>query len=388
MDLKELLKATGNQYASVVSDMEEPPGYLDTGSYMFNALISGSIFKGFPIGRISMLAGPEATGKSYFILNVIKSFLESDPRALVVYFETESAIDKDIMAARGIDTDRVLYIPVTTVEEFRTQCIRVLDKYLGEDLPEIDDEDDKKKKAPVKRDKEAEKNRVPLLIALDSLGMLSTNKETADAQSGSDSRDMSRAQLIKAAFRIITLKLGRAKATLLVANHTYDQIGAGKPGMPPPQQMSGGSGGKYASSTTVYLTKKKDYDVKAKETMGNIIHCKLVKSRFTKPDRQIDVSLSYTAGLSAYYGLLDLAKDHEVLPYVAGKFDTPHGKFYVSQMMADIPRFFTPELMQKLDAAAAKEFMYGDDGPETTPVDAEPVDEAVEAPAKKNKKKE
>jgi len=376
--IADLLKATGNEYASTVEDMGEPLGFLDTGSYMFNGLISGSIFKGFPIGRVSMLAGPEATGKSYFILNVIKNFLESDPRALVIYFETESAIDKDTMAERGVDIKRVLYIPVTTVEEFRTQCVRILDKYLGNDQPEEADDDSKQakskqpKKQP-KRNQDAEKDRPPLLIALDSLGNLSTNAEIDNAAAGKDTRDMSRSQLIKAVFRIITLKLGRAKSTLLVANHTYDQIGAQtKPGMPPPQQMSGGSGGKYAASTIVYLSKKKDYDEKIKETVGNFIHCKLVKSRFTKPDRMVDVSLSYTKGLAPHYGLLDLVKDYEIWPVAGGKFETPFGKFYQSAIYADPQRFFTEDVMQLLDGAAAKEFMYGTDpGEFDVPVSAE-----------------
>ena len=176
------------------------------------------------------------------------------------------------------------------------------------------------------------------------------------------------------------MKLGRAKATLLVANHTYDQIGAQtKPGMPPPQQMSGGSGGKYASSTTVYLSKKKDYNEKIKETIGNFIHCKLVKSRFTKPDRTIDVSLSYTKGLAPHYGLLDLAKDHEVLKFVANKFEMPDGKkFYASQIYTQPEKFFTPELMEKLDVAAAQEFMYGTDDNEChSPVEEEEEEAAA-----------
>jgi hypothetical protein len=94
-------------------------------------------------------------------------------------------------------------VPVVTVQEFRTQAVRILDKYL--EVPE--------------------EERKPMFMVLDSLGMLSTDKEVTDIADGSDKRDMTRAQLIRGAFRVLTLKLGRSKVSMLVTNHTYNVVG-------------------------------------------------------------------------------------------------------------------------------------------------------------------
>jgi len=84
--------------------------------------------------------------------------------------------------------------------------------------------------------------------------MLSTSKEIEDSEQGKETRDMTRAQVVKSIFRVLTLKLGKANVPLLVTNHTYDVVGA----YIPTKEMGGGSGLKYAASTIVYLSKKKE----------------------------------------------------------------------------------------------------------------------------------
>ena len=138
-------------------------------------------------------------------------------------------------------------------------------------------------------------------MCLDSLGMLSTTKEIEDTEAGKETRDMTRSQIVKATFRVLTLKLGKLGVPLILTNHTYDVIGS----MFPQKEMGGGSGLKYAASQIIYLSKKKEKD--GTEVIGNIIHCKTYKSRLTKENQMVDVRLSYTKGLDRYYGLLDLA---------------------------------------------------------------------------------
>lgn len=206
MKLKDILKAAGNKYATVASDGLEGSdvkGFISTGSYAFNALLSGSIHGGIPDNKIIALAGEQATGKTYFALNVVREFLNSDPNAMVMYFDTEQAITSDLLRDRGIDTDRVAVLPVATVEEFRHQCVLSVDKYLEGDKD----------------------SRPRMMIVLDSLGMLSTEKEMNDTAEGKTTRDMTRAQVTKAAFRVLTIKLGHARIPLLMTNHTYDVVG-------------------------------------------------------------------------------------------------------------------------------------------------------------------
>ena len=98
-------------------------GYIDTGSYIFNALVSGDIYRGIPSNKITALAGESATGKTFFALGMVQKFLEDNPEGNVVYFESESALTQEMLEERGIDTSRILLVPVTTIDVFpRMKC--------------------------------------------------------------------------------------------------------------------------------------------------------------------------------------------------------------------------------------------------------------------------
>ena len=137
--LKDIIKTTGNEYASLVSDGVEAgdvDSFIDTGSYIFNALLSGSIYGGLPSNKITAIAGESATGKTFFLMGMVKSFLDDNPDAGVLYFESESAITQQMVIDRGIDPQRMVIIPVTTVQEFRTQAIKAV-SYTHLTLPTI-----------------------------------------------------------------------------------------------------------------------------------------------------------------------------------------------------------------------------------------------------------
>ena len=333
--LKQIIKETGNEYASLVADGVEAGDvdtFIDTGSHIFNALLSGSIHGGIPSNKITALAGESATGKTFFVLGMVKHFLDSNPDAGVIYFESESALTKSMIEERGIDSERMIIMPVTTVQEFRTQALTVLDKYMEQD----------------------EADRKPIFLVLDSLGMLSTTKEVEDTADGKETRDMTRAQVLKAAFRVLTLKLGRAKVPMVITNHTYDVVGA----YMPTKEMGGGSGLKYAASTIVYLSKKKDKE--GTEVVGNIIHCKTQKSRLSKENMMVDVRLRYETGLDKYYGLLDLAVKHGIFKQVSTRIELPDGtKQYAKSIYNEPEKYFTDDVMSQLDEAAKREYSYG-----------------------------
>ena len=332
--LKNIIKDVGNEYASLVSDGVEAgdvASFIDTGSFIFNALLSGSLHGGLPSNKITALAGESATGKTYFLMGIVKKFLDKDPDAGVIYFESESALTKQLIIDRGIDSKRMVIMPVTTVQEFRHQTLKVLDAYLLQN----------------------EADRKPLFLCLDSLGMLSTTKEVEDTAEGKETRDMTRAQVLKAAFRVLTLKLGRAKVPMVVTNHTYDVVGS----LFPQKEMGGGSGLKYAASSIVYLSKKKEKD--GTEVVGNIIHCKNHKSRLTVENRIVDVRLTYNAGLDRYYGLLELAEKYEIFKKVSTRYELPDGtKQFGKTILNDPETYFTEDIMKQLDDAATKEFRY------------------------------
>ena len=330
--LKEIVKEIGDEYTQIASEIDETERFIDTGSYIFNGLISGSIFGGVSSNRITAIAGESSTGKTFFSLAVVKNFLDTNPDGYCLYFDTEAAVNKGLLESRGIDTTRLVVVNVVTIEEFRSKALKAVDIY----------------------QKKSEEERKPCMFVLDSLGMLSTEKEIRDALDDKQVRDMTKSQLVKGAFRMLTLKLGQTNIPLIVTNHTYDVIGS----YVPTKEMGGGSGLKYAASTIVYLSKKKEKD--GKEVIGNIIKAKTHKSRLSKENRQVEVRLYYDErGLDRYYGLLELGEIGGMWKNVAGRYEMDGKKIYAKQILASPEEYFTEEVMEKLDNIAKEYFSYG-----------------------------
>ena len=330
--LKEIVKEIGDEYTQLASDIDDAERYVDTGSYIFNGLVSGSIFGGVSGNKITAIAGESSTGKTFFSLAVVKNFLDSNPDGYCLYFDTEAAVNKSLLESRGLPLNRVAVVNVVTVEDFRSKALKAVDIYL----------------------KKAIEDRKPVMFVLDSLGMLSTEKEITDALNEKQVRDMTKSQLIKGAFRMLTLKLGQANIPMIVTNHTYDVIGA----YVPTKEMGGGSGLKYAASTIIYLSKKKEKD--GTEIVGNLIKAKTAKSRLSKENKDVTVRLYYDErGLDRYYGLLELGELGGLWKNVAGRYEMNGKKVYAKAILKEPEVYFTEEVMQQLDEIARKEFSYG-----------------------------
>ena len=333
--LRELIKELKDEDTSLASDgtgSAEFGGFIDTGSFALNAVLSGSLFGGVPDNKVTAFAGEPATGKTYFVLGVVKSFLEKNPTGAVVYYDTEAAVTKLMMEERGIDTKRVIIAEPDTIQKFKTHALKLLDAY----------------------DQKPEKERPPMMFVLDSLGMLSTSKEMEDSLEGKDTRDMTKAQIIKAAFRVLTLKLAKVKIPLLVTNHVYELVGS----YVPTKELGGGTGLKYAASTIAMLSKRKEKD--GTDVIGNIVKIKMYKSRLSKENSQIEVLLTYAEGLDRYYGLLDLAEKHGIFKKVSTRYQLPDGTSVFGKNINENPeKYFTDEVLLQLEAAVQKEFKYG-----------------------------
>ena len=333
--LDTVIKESGNEFASRVSDgvaAGDTSTFVDTGSHIFNAVVSGSLFGGIPSNKVTALAGESSTGKTFFALSIVRNFLNQHSNGGVIYFESESALSKDIVETRGIDSTRMVMFPVATIEDFRTQASRILDKYL----------------------KEPKEERVPMMFVLDSLGMLSTSKEMEDVANDKQVRDMTKSQLIKGAFRVLTLKPGQAGIPMIVTNHTYDVIGS----YVPMKEMGGGAGLKYAASTIIYLSKSKEKE--GTDLVGNIIKCEAKKSRLSKEGAKVATRLFFDdRGLDKYYGLIELGEKYNVFKRVGNRIAIGGSNVYPKSILSDPERYFTDEVMAKLEEAARTEYSYG-----------------------------
>lgn len=327
-----ILKSAKNEYASVVADgvlAGDVTDWFDTGSYAFNAVISGSLFKGIPEGKVTTLAAESATGKTFIALQTVKNFLEKYPNSACMYFESEGALTKEMIEERGIDSKRIFILPVVTVQEFRNQIFNILDAYA----------------------EDPEKGR--LMCVLDSLGNLSTEKSQADAKSGNVAKDFTKASELKATFTSITLKLSKLKVPLVVTNHLYSTMDQYSP-----WEMSGGAALKYVGSTTIFLYKRKLKD-SAGKIAGNDLRCKALKSRFTRENSEVNVALKYESGLDKYYGLLDLALQTGVFGKDSTRVVIPSGKKVFGKTIMDNPEeYFTQEVLEEIDKRLPKIFSY------------------------------
>jgi len=334
-DLVETLKDEDTKILADGNASAEYTGCIDTGSYALNAVLSGSIYGGVPNNKVTAFAGESATGKTFFVLGIVKQFLDSNPTGGVIYFDTEAAVTKGMMEDRGIDTSRVVISEPDTIQKFRYTALKIIENY----------------------SKQNEKSREPMIMILDSLGQLSSTKEMEDTMEGKETKDMTKAQILKATFRVLNLQLAKIGVPLMVTNHVYDVVGS----YVPMKAMSGGSGLKYTASTIVMLTKKKEKD--GTTVVGNIVKAKMQKSRLTKENAQVEVKITYDHGLDRYYGLLDIAEKYGIIKKSSTRYELPDGsKVFGKAINANPEKYYTEELLAQIDNACKKEFLYGSEG--------------------------
>ena len=341
--MKGLLKTINNPYAGIAEDGiigGDISGYIDTGIYTFNALISGKMIDGgFPKGKIVALAGDKATGKTYILINTFKTYLDNNKDGLVILFESEGAISKKMLKDRGVDTTRVNVFPVNTIEEFRNQISLTLEYF--ENLYK-------------------DNGKYPnIFIALDSLGMLSTDFEMNDAISGDSKSDMGRrAKLVKSTFRSITLKLSILQIAMCITNHTYSSMSAysGK-------AMGGGTGLEYASSIIVFLSKSKNKDNKSKikNLSGNNITFRLEKGRLTVEGCKITTDLDFKKGINRHAGILPVLIESKLfqkkgawISYNGENVAQGDAKFY-----ENIDDILTDDIKKDVFPMIENQFLYG-----------------------------
>lgn len=336
--LRSLVDDIKDEDTSILADgasSGEFSGYVDSGCYMLNAALSGSLYGGIPDNKVTAFAGESATGKTFFVLSAVREFLNSDPEAVVVYYDTEAAVTREMMESRGIDANRVIVAEPQTIQQFKTHALKMLEAY----------EERKKKQAAPK-----------MMVVLDSLGLMSTNKELEDSTSGKDVRDMTKAQVIKATFRVLTLKLAKVGVPMLVTNHVYEVVGS----YVPTKEMGGGTGLKYAASSIVFLGKKKEKD-KTNKQVGNIIKVRMQKSRFTKENSQVELLLNFKTGLHKWYGLLEFAIKQGIVEQAGAWYTFPDGQRAKGgdAVYNEPEKFFTEEVMAVIEDAIQTEFKYG-----------------------------
>jgi RecA/RadA recombinase len=259
------------------NDFSEVGEWISTGNYLLNAQLSGTLFGGIANNRSMGIAGDPQTGKSFLCMNIVREAQKMGYN--VIYCDTEGAIDRSSAKKFGIDTNMVRYQPIKTITDFKVFTANLIDKVKGY----------RKEGADPK-----------IALVLDSLGMLTTDKESGDALKGKSAMDMGiRSKELRSLFRVITLDLTCVKIPLICTNHTTTgNIG----GFMPTKEAAGGDGPIFSMSNVIMLSKAqlKEGDTKT----GIIVTSTPKKARFTRP-YAVKFHISFMNGMNPYVGLQD-----------------------------------------------------------------------------------
>jgi len=239
---------------------------------MLNVALSGSVEGGLAPG-LTVLAGPSKHFKTSFALKIAAAFLESDPEAVMLFYDSEFGSPQSYFDTFGIDTSRVLHVPITNVEELKFDLIGQLDNI---------------------------ENGEKVIVVIDSIGNLASKKELEDALDEKSVADMSRAKALKGLFRMTTPYLTMKDVPLLAVNHTYKEIGMF------PKDIVGGGTGIYYSADNIWILGRRQNKT-GTEVTGYDFIINVDKSRYVKEKSKIPISVSWDGGIDQYSGLLDVA---------------------------------------------------------------------------------
>ena len=317
--------------------------WIDTGSYVLNAIISGSINGGIPKGRVTVLAGESMTGKSLFVQKILAKAQEDGLTPVI--FDTENAIDPEGAARLGLDISKVKYVPCTSIEQTRNSLYKFL---------------------MAVREKGLEGK---FIVAIDSLANLQSELELSRMSKDSTSSDMgTKARAMKTLMQTCTNLGAVTQTTILCTNHVYDDPTALFPSIE--KNMPGGKSCIYLPSVTVQLARKpmksdggKTVDgelaVGQKKYAGIIIRALTRKNRFIKQYLEGEIYLSFASGLDRYYGLVDLAVGVGAVIQTGATYQLEDGKKlgYYKNWRKDV-ELWEETILPKLEERIRDEWSY------------------------------
>lgn len=302
-DIKDVFKILDrmNPLSTFLSDnsLSTVNEWIDTGSYALNAIISGSLYGGIPMGRLTGFVGPESCGKTLMANKIMANAQKKGMH--VAYFDTEGALDESTAARLGCDPSKIKHVPSEITEQCRNEIVQLLESIVQNNL------------------------QGKVLLVVDSLGNLITAQEKKKIDEGSDTPDMgNRARSLKSLMRAITHAAKKAKCPVIFTNHIYEDPSQLHPSAI--KKQAGGSGPLYMASVIVQMSKKteRSEDSKNKDSNTNTtliskgingltLRALTTKNRFVTPFLEIEMYLNFRTGLNKYSGILEMAEGYDVI---------------------------------------------------------------------------
>jgi RecA/RadA recombinase len=364
-----------NPYATFLdeSSLSHVDGYIDTGSMVLNAIISGSVYGGVPKGRLTQFAGPSQCFKSGFIQQIMANAQKDG--LTVVIFDSENAIDPESAANLGLDISKVKHVPSTTLEGCRNAIYKFLTGVKEKGL------------------------EGKFLIAIDSIANMQSEMELTRMDKESVSADMgSFAKAVKSLLKTCINMSTLTKTTIVMSNHVHDNPAQMFPSIE--QNISGGKAAYYLPTVTVQLARKLVADdggklvdsklsVGQKKYSGVVIRALTTKNRIIQQYLEGEMYLSFSKGLNKYYGLLEIMKGMGVIDNKGSiYYDWEDNKLGFQKAFRNDSDLWENRLIPELEKRIKKHWSYGnlkddDDIPEE---DDQLSEEIIENPLEKLKK--
>ena len=315
--------------------------FITTGVYLLDAALSARLLGGgIATNRITAFAGESGAGKSFLCYSCAKQAQKLGYS--VIYIDTEQAIDLEDLPKFGIDNslEKFRLIRSNKVEDINITLSQLIDelkeqKMAGFELPK-------------------------LMIVLDSLGQMASNKEKNDLLKGDIKADFTKAKALGSMFRSINTDLGYLDIPMLVANHTYLTMD-----LYPAEKLKGGNGLLYSASVIGFMSKSKlktgEEDDMDLGSSGISVLFKTAKNRMARP-KKIRFDISFANGMNPYTGLDAFCRPEfmDQIGIAKGKMDvdkktgemtfTPGGlRWYISHLNKSVTtkQLFTPEIFTK-----------------------------------------
>lgn len=285
--LKKLKAETGGE-SFKESRFGDVNNWISTGSYALNRILSGSIYKGIPSGRITVLGGESSSGKSlisaFIAANAIKDGYDA-----VFYFDAEGGGLASFFEGVGCDTEKVIQILVESVEDAQIQILKTF-----KSIQEFKEENPDAK----------------FLCILDSLGALVAEKVIRDADKDKVASEMGgRSKIVNNMVKAITIPALKSDTAMLILNHIYDDPSAMFASKI--KNQGGGRGLQYMGTINVQcsrlLEKDESKDSEAFHS-GTNLNFFTVKNRCCRPSLETRIYLDFKKGFTNKYdGLFDEA---------------------------------------------------------------------------------